>query len=84
MNPADDEINILLPLVFGVIIVFFVAIFGVISWILHKKKVVNFGENSHLSSVFRAVILTAIGFVLFSGFLFIVINFTEILGTILK
>lgn len=61
MNPADDEINILLPLMFVLIIGFFGAIIGGIFWILSKNGIIKLPENSQLFSVFRAAILSILG-----------------------
>lgn len=67
MNPADDEINILLPLAFGVVILFFALLFGLIFWILNKTKVIQISSESHLFNVLRAVISSIIGVFVVSG-----------------
>ncbi len=61
MNPADDEINLFLPLAFGLVIVFFAAMFGIVIWILNKTEVINLAKESHLFSVLRAAVLSVIG-----------------------
>lgn len=80
INPADDEINILLPLVFGLLVFCFVAIICLIVWILNKTKVADFSKNSHPFGVFKAVILTIVGFFIFSSILGAVVTFIEIIG----
>ena len=67
MNPADDEINLLLPLAFGFIVLFFGAIFGLLIWLLNRTKVINLSKDSHLFGVLRAAILSIIGVFVLSG-----------------
>lgn len=83
MNPADEEINILLPLVFGILVSCFVSIICLIVWILYKTKVADFSKNSHLFGVLKAVNLTVIEFFTFSVVLGGIITFIEIIGNIL-
>lgn len=61
MNPADDEINILLPLAFFLTVAFFGLIIFGIFWLLNKKGVVKLSKDNQLFSVFRAAILSIIG-----------------------
>ncbi len=61
MNPADDEINILLPLAFGLVVLFFALLFGLLFWILKKNKVIKITNKSHLFDVLRAAILSIVG-----------------------
>lgn len=63
MNPADDEINLLLPLFFGFFVILIGAVVTTIVWILHKTKVINFSQNSNLRNVLKATILSIIGVV---------------------
>ena len=79
IDPADDEINIFLPLVFGLTIIFFVSIIAGTLWILHKIKVANFAKDSHLFSVFRSAVLSVIGVFIISGVIGIVGIFVEIM-----
>lgn len=61
MNPADNEINVLLPLLFVLMVVFIGMIIGGIFWIFNKKKIVELSEGNQLFSVFRVAILSILG-----------------------
>lgn len=67
MDLADDEINIFLPLAFGLVVLLFASLFGLIFWILNKTKVIQISKKSHLFSVLRAAILSVIGVFIVSG-----------------
>ena len=79
MNPADDEINILLPLAFGIVVLFFALFAGLIFWILNKTKVIQISNKSHLFGVFRAAILSVIGVFVISGVIGIATFFIQII-----
>ncbi len=79
MNPADDEINILLPLMFFLMISFFGAIIGGSFWMLNKNGIIKLPENSQLFSVFRAAILSVLGVFVLSAVAGIVIFVIQII-----
>lgn len=80
INPADDEINIIFPLIFGLLVFCFVAIICLIVWVLHKTKIADFSKKSHGFGVFKSVVLTVVGFFIFSAVLGGIITFIEIIG----
>ncbi len=79
INPADDEINLLLPLAFGIVVCCFVLVISLTVWILHKTKAVKFANISNLFDVFRALILTILGCFAFSLFFGFIVALIEII-----
>ena len=84
MNPSEDEINLLLPLTFGLVIVFFSAILGLIIWTLNKTQIINteilralFDKDSQLFDVLRAAILSVVG-------VFIIFGISGVAGVVVQ
>jgi uncharacterized membrane protein YqiK len=61
MNPADDEINIFLPLAFGMLILLLVIVFGLVFWLLTKAKVIEIKNRSNLFKVVSGAVFSIIG-----------------------
>lgn len=79
MNPADDEINILLPLAFGVIILIPALAVGLIFLILSKTKTIETKNKKNLISVLKAVVLSLAGVVLIFASIQIVVFIIEVI-----
>ncbi len=69
MNPADDEINILLPLMFLIFIGIILLVFGVTLFILYKLIVFEGDKSNNILTVLKYAIFSLIGVFLFSGIL---------------
>lgn len=67
MNPADQEINVFLPLAFGVVIVLLTLSFGLSFWILVRFKVIKITNREHLFGVLKAAVFTLTGVFVISG-----------------
>jgi hypothetical protein len=73
---SDNEINILLPMIFvGILVIFFFAA-GFLFWILRKTGVVKFISNQYIFSLLKDIFLGFAGVAVFGiilkGALFII------------
>lgn len=61
MDSASDEINLLLPLVFGLIVFFFLAIAGLICWLLLYFKVIEISDKYYFLGVLKDASISLLG-----------------------
>lgn len=78
MDSASDEINLFLPLFFGLIVFFILAIGGLIYWLFWRFKVIEFSDNFYIIRVLKDAFLSFVGvFVLVAivSFVVSILNF---------
>lgn len=68
MDPAEDEINIFLPMAFGIFLIIIFSIIGVLFWLLRRSKVVEAINKYYFLAVLKAAFLSIVGVFVFSIF----------------
>lgn len=61
MVSASDEINLFLPLAFGLIVFFFLAVGSLIYWLLSRFKVIEISDKYYLLGVLKDAVLSILG-----------------------
>ena len=84
MNPADEEINILLPLMFILTVSFFISVIGGIFWFLNKKEIVKLSKENQLFSVLRAAVLSILGVFVLSAIAGIAVFAVQLIKTFIS
>jgi len=81
MDSASDEINLLLPLVFGLIVILFLFFCGLIGWLLRRFEIIEFPDNLFPFRILKGVFLSFIGvFALFITINLLVFVIDSIIG----
>ncbi len=80
MDSASDEINLLLPLFFGLTVFFFLAIGSLIYWLLLRFKVIEFAGKYYIFGVLKDAFLSFVGVFALHAIIGLVVLFLDIIN----